>query len=72
LQRKSTRVWVYLKPSDIQYIQTVQHILGLESTSDTIRFVIRLCRLMIPRANLVSKIVSEMLGEENLNSTKRI
>jgi len=71
LRGRSRRVWVYLKPSDVEYIQTVQNLLGLESFSDTVRFVIRLCRLMLPRANLVSRLVSEMLGEENLNSTKK-
>ncbi len=68
MRGRSRRVWVYLKPSEVEYVQTVQSLLGLESTSDTIRFVIRLCRLMLPHANLVSKLVSEMLGEENLKN----
>ena len=71
MRGRSRRVWVYLKPSDVEYIQTVQNLLGLESFSDTVRFVIRLCRLMLPRANLVSRLVSEMLGEENLNPAKK-
>jgi len=61
------RVWSYLGGSDLEYVETVQRILGLESRSETIRFLIRLCRLIIPRANIISRIVTEVLNEENIS-----
>ena len=67
---RGVKFWVYLKPSEIEYVQTIQHVLGLDSTSETMRFMIRLCRLLLPRANLVTRIVSEALKVEESKSLK--
>ena len=43
----------------------MKRVLGLESMSETLRFIIRLCRLIVPRADIVQRIVLMALQEAN-------
>ena len=56
---------VYLDEEDIDYIDSVGKLIGAKSRSEAIRFCIKLLRLILPRANLISKIVLRYLEEVN-------
>jgi hypothetical protein len=57
-------VWVYLKREDLEFIDGVRTLIGAGSRGETIKFLLRLLRLMIPRADLVVRFVSQALSEE--------
>ncbi|MBW2675746.1 MAG: hypothetical protein JRD89_20460 [Deltaproteobacteria bacterium] len=69
MKRPKERVWTYIGGADLEYVEAVQRVLGLESKSETLRFIIRLCKLMVPRADIVNRIVLTALQEE-LNPKK--
>jgi len=59
------RIQVFLDESDVKYIQMVRNLLGIESNSEAVRFLIKLLRLILPRAPYVAQVVSRLMEEGN-------
>ena len=58
------RVVVYLDESDVEYLNSVRTLIGTHSMSDTVRFCLKLLRLIIPRATYIAKLISLIMSEE--------
>lgn len=56
------RVQVYLDESDMEYVSAVKSLCGFSSTSEATRFCIKLLRMILPKANLIARIVAEVLA----------
>jgi len=57
-----TRVWLYLKPDDVEFLNNVGSLIGCTSRHKQIEFVIKTFRLIIPHATLAPSVISELLG----------
>jgi len=60
---RSERVWTYLKPYDLEYLKSLQEVMGFPTLSETLRFSLRLLRVVLPQSSLVSWFVREMFEE---------
>lgn len=67
------KIQVFLDESDIEYVSSVKNLLGFESKSETVRFIIKLLKLILPKAPYVAYIVSELMKQEEntLKNRKR-
>ena len=66
-----TRVQVFFDESDMQYIYSVRKVAGFESNSETVRFLVKLLRLILPKAPYVAYIISELMREEETKNNRR-
>ena len=58
---------MYLRPEELEFLDGVMQLTGIRSRGETARFLLRLLRLIIPRVDLVTRLVAEILSEETLN-----
>ena len=66
-----TRVQVFFDETDMQYIYSVRKVAGFESNSETVRFLVKLLRLILPKAPYVAYIISELMREEEKTKNNR-
>ena len=70
MRERSERVWTYLKPYDLEYLDSVRVLLSGDpptmSRGEALQFCLRLLRLILPRADLITRVVPILL-EENRN-----
>jgi len=66
------RVWIYLKPDDVAFLDIIGGLIGTSSGHEQIEFTIKLCRLIIPDARIVPHILSKIsLDTNNTGEVKR-
>jgi len=65
------RIVVYLDQSDVEFIEAVKNMLGFEDYSGTVRFLIKLLRLILPHANYVARLVMQWMEEGSENELTR-
>ena len=53
------RVFVYFDDSDIEYLDAIGRVCGVERRSEQIRFCMKLLRMILPRVGDVVEIVSK-------------
>ena len=57
------RVWLYLKPDDVKFLNNVGYLIGCTTRHKQIEFVIKTFRLLIPDPTLTPFVISELLGD---------
>jgi len=71
---RSERVWTYLKPYDLDYLDAVRVLLSGNppkmSRGEALRFCLRLLRAVLPRVELITRVVPLVL-EKNLDDRGR-
>jgi len=60
---KGEKVWVRLKPHQVEFLDWIGTVLGTRSRSDQIKFALDLLRFILPRIDAVIEIVALMLQE---------
>jgi len=58
-----TRVWLYLKPDDVEFLNNIGCLTGCTTKHKQIEFVIKTFRLLIPDPTLAPIVISEFLGD---------
>ena len=61
-----TRVWLYLKPDDVEFLNNVGSLTGCATRHKQIEFVIKTFRLLIPDPTLAPFVISELLDDINI------
>jgi len=59
------KIMVALDSSDVEYIENIKELTGIETNSEAVRFAIKLLRLILPHASHVAKILLETMNSEN-------
>jgi len=59
------KIMVALDSSDVEYIENIKKLTGIETNSEAIRFAIKLLRLILPHASLIAKILIESMNSKN-------
>jgi len=57
------RVWLYLKPDDVKFLNNIGCLIGCTTRHKQIEFVIKTFRLLIPDPTLAPFVISELLGD---------
>jgi len=58
------KIMVALDSSDVEYIENIKKLTGIESNSEAVRFAIKLLRLILPHASHIAKILMESMNNE--------
>ena len=64
VREKKSRLQVYLDKDDIEYVESIMFFTGIKSRSEAVRFILKMFRLIFPRARYFASIVSRLIEEE--------
>ena len=75
MPERSERVWTYLKPYDLEYLDGVRILLSGDppkmSRGEALQFCLRLLRLILPRVDLITEVVANVLRENADGGSRR-
>ena len=64
VRERKSRIQVYLDKDDVEFIETIMLFTGIKKRSEAVRFVLKMFRLIFPRAHYFANIVYRLMQEE--------